>query len=196
MRQESWVVGVDEAGRGPLAGPVVVGAVCGTKEFFSDLSLDRDSKKLSAKKRQEWFEFIKKAVEAGQLHFSFSSVSPSVLDKRGLTNSMRLAVDGVLAQLPLEPDCDQILLDGNLFAPAKYQKQETVVRGDEKIKAISLASIVAKVMRDEMMCDLDQTYPNYGFARHKGYATEEHYLALLRHGRCPAHRLSYTRFLD
>src|SRR5690606_22641707 len=96
MRQESWVVGVDEAGRGPLAGPVVVGAVCGTEGFFSGLSLDRDSKKLSVKKRQEWFNFIKKSMEAGQLHFSFFSVSSSVLDKQGLTGSMRLAVGGVL----------------------------------------------------------------------------------------------------
>ncbi len=196
MKKETLVAGVDEAGRGPLAGPLVVAGVSASPLFLKEVSLDRDSKRLSPQKRQEWFEFIKTENKRGSLIFNYDVVSVEVLDDLGLTSSLSSSVSCVLDKLSLEKEKDFILLDGNLKAPKDYFNQETIIKGDETVVAISLASIIAKVVRDQIMINLSELYSEYGFDRHKGYATREHYLSLLRYGRCPVHRKSFTRFLD
>lgn len=196
MKKEILTIGIDEAGRGSLAGPLVVAGISASPLFLKEVSLDRDSKRLSPQKRQEWFEFIKTENKKGNLVFNYDVVLAETLDILGLTSSLSTSVSCVLDKLSLKKEKDLILLDGNLKAPKDYLNQETIIKGDETVVAISLASVVAKVVRDQIMIDLARLYAEYGFDRHKGYATREHYLSLLRYGRCPAHRKSFTRFLD
>ncbi len=190
-----YIIGIDEAGRGPLAGPVLLAAVKIKPNRLVDLPLDRDSKRLSVKERDHWFEIIKREAGQGNLDFVFTLAAATAIDQRGIVPCLSTATARVLCRLEATAS-DQILLDGNLRAPAEYLNQQTIIRGDETERVIALASIVAKVVRDRLMIRLDRHYPEYGFATHKGYATEEHYLALLRYGRSPIHRRSFTKFLD
>ncbi|MEX0919061.1 MAG: ribonuclease HII [Candidatus Paceibacterota bacterium] len=194
-QREQFLIGIDEAGRGPLAGPVVVGGVKIRSAVLAGLPPIRDSKKLTAKERENWFIWLKKENKNGNLFFAFSLAGHRLIDRRGIVYCLDLAVSRILQKIPVK-QADKILLDGNLRAPAGYKNQQTIIRGDETEGAIALASIVAKVTRDRLMTRLDKKYPPYGFATHKGYATENHYLALLQYGRSAIHRRSFTRFLD
>ncbi|OGF51446.1 ribonuclease HII [Candidatus Giovannonibacteria bacterium RIFCSPLOWO2_02_FULL_43_11b] len=184
-----YIVGIDEAGRGPLAGPVTVAVVAILKNSKIKLP-DRDSKKLSAKKREEWFQFFK---DNPLLKYSVSSVSHSIIDKRGISYALRLAVRRSIEKLEFRPK--MILLDGSLFAPQEYN-QKTIIKGDEKIPIIAAASIVAKVTRDRKMVRLAKKYPKYGFEMHKGYGTLTHRVMLKKYGLCEIHRKSFcTRLI-
>ena len=201
-----FLLGVDEAGRAPLAGPVAVGVVAVADGF--DVAREfpgiKDSKQLSELARERLFVELQKRVERGDARFRVSYGSHTEIDARGITIAVRRAVRrSVLALvrecknevrplgsgLKVEPRF-RILLDGLLYAPREYP-QETVIHGDDLIPIISLASIAAKVSRDRLMRRLAKHYPAYGFERHKGYATRAHYAALALHGPCAIHRMSY-----
>lgn len=201
MKRHKHIVGIDEVGRGPLAGPVAVGAVLIYAEHYRRVGklfpVIKDSKKLSAKVREEWFARIRDAEEAGFLATSVSFVSPSVIDKKGLSYSIRTALAKTLkgvTQIKDRPLFEaKILLDGSLRAPAHYKDQKTIIKGDEKELVIALASIVAKVTRDARMVKLGKKFPAYGFERHKGYGTRVHYSAIKKHGITSHHRKSFLR---
>lgn len=187
--KKRYVIGVDEAGRGPLAGPVVVGAVTGSN--IKILKNIKDSKKLSARQRENWKKIIKNNFEC---HHVF--ISHKTIDKIRIHNAVNLGVEKVLQKFSLRPrsgrakKANLILLDGSLRAPKKY-KQKTIIRGDEKIPLIAAASIIAKTSRDRKMLALHKKFPQYCFDRHKGYGTKLHYKKLKKHGPCPIHRNSF-----
>ena len=183
-----YLVGVDEVGRGPLAGPVAVGAlVLKTKTSFGEI---RDSKQLSEKQREEIFARIVAERQRGALDFSVAFVSHKMIDKQGLTWALRTATARSLKRLAI-PTGSKIFLDGGLRAPAHFKNQQTIIKGDEKIPVIALASIVAKVTRDRLVIRLAKKYPQYGFEKHKGYGTKTHYKAIKKYGLCPIHRRSF-----
>ena len=193
-----YLVGIDEVGRGPLAGPVAVGVlVMKTKSvkrfrlfYQKGETFLRDSKKLSEKQREEWFEIICAERQRGALDFSVSFVSHIMIDKRGLAWALRTATARALVRLAIPTD-SAIFLDGGLRAPEIFKNQKTIIKGDEKIPVIALASIVAKVTRDHLMIRMAEKYPQYGFERHKGYGTKEHFATIKKHGLCPIHRRSF-----
>ena len=184
-----YLVGIDEVGRGPLAGPVAVGVLV-MKENLKIFGKIRDSKKLSEKQREEWFEIICAERQRGALDFSVSFVSHIMIDKRGLAWALRTATARALVRLAIPTD-SAIFLDGGLRAPEIFKNQKTIIKGDEKIPVIALASIVAKVTRDHLMIRMAEKYPQYGFERHKGYGTKEHFATIKKHGLCPIHRRSF-----
>ena len=184
-----YLVGIDEVGRGPLAGPVAVGVLV-MKENLKIFGKIRDSKKLSEKQREEWFEIICAERQRVALDFSVSFVSHIMIDKRGLAWALRTATARALTRLAIPTD-SAIFLDGGLRAPEIFKNQKTIIKGDEKIPVIALASIVAKVTRDHLMIRMAEKYPQYGFERHKGYGTKEHFATIKKHGLCPIHRRSF-----
>ncbi len=191
------IVGIDEAGRGPLAGPVAVGAVKVYKldKFKKLVRGVRDSKKLSAEAREGWYKLAIEARQRGELDFHVALVSERVIDKQGISPAIRLGIKRCLTKLAVESG-DQIFLDGSLRAPAEFKHQQTIVKGDEKIAVISLASICAKVTRDRKMVSLAKKFPKYGFEVHKGYGTRAHYTALRKYGLTEAHRRSFLNKFD
>ena len=187
----SYVVGIDEAGRGPLAGPVAVGAVSiplnFNKNFFKSI---RDSKKLSSDDRDLWFELALEARKSGVLNFAVSLVSEKVIDRKGISYAIRLGIKRCLVALNV-PEDSQVFLDGGIKAPIEFRHQLTVVKGDEKIPIVSLASIVAKVIRDRRMVKLSKKFPEFDFHMHKGYGTSLHRRALEKYGSTVIHRQSF-----
>ncbi len=184
-----YIVGVDEAGRGPLAGPVTVGAVMApiNSQFFSGI---KDSKKLTAKKREEWFKILK---NNRKLRYSVVSISHSVIDKKGILYALKIAVARCIKKLEIKNS--KILLDGSLYAPKEY-RQRTIIKGDEKIPVISAASIIAKVTRDRHMVRLARKYPTYGLDVNKGYGTKRHCEILRKFGLTKIHRKTFcTRLI-
>jgi ribonuclease HII len=175
------IAGVDEVGRGPIAGPVVTAAVI-LDEPIEGL---RDSKKLSAKKREQLAEEIQKRAIA----FAYGRAEVFEIDQLNIHHATLLAMKRAVEALSIQPI--EVLVDG-LFAPKLTMPCQTVVRGDSLIYQISAASILAKVLRDSEMDTMDTLYPGYGFATHKGYATEKHREALQRLGACPIHRRSFA----
>ena len=181
----SPIAGVDEAGRGPCAGPLVIAAVILEDPFAPELSEVRDSKEVSEKKRDELFELIMKVA----LSVSVIRVSVQEIDERGVhaanLDGMRRAVKG----LTIEPA--YVLTDGYAIEGLALPNV-AVWKGDQVVTAISAASIIAKVTRDREMIALDAQYPQYGFAKHKGYITAAHTAALSVHGPCAEHRTSFS----
>ena len=189
MEDFKFIIGIDEAGRGPLAGPVCVGAV-GVKikdknEKIKILEGIKDSKKLSAKKREEWFKVLEECPEF-ECHHVF--VSHEAIDNFGIRKAVLFGVEKVLEKFSKKPDL--VLLDGSLNAPEEY-KQETIIKGDEKIPLISAGSIVAKVSRDRVMMNMHKKYPEYCFNEHKGYGTKKHFEKIIEHGFCEIHRKTF-----
>lgn len=189
-----WVVGVDEAGRGPLAGPVAVGVVMAPSRFnikkhFPGVA---DSKKLSPKKREALYTLLLAAARKGQVSFTVEFSSASLIDKVGLTKAISQAINRGVSRLTKNqgPSLITVLLDGGLRAPAQY-KQKTIIRGDANEPIISLASIAAKVTRDRLMCTFAKKFPNYGFDIHKGYGTKKHLTAVNQFGLCAIHRRTF-----
>ncbi len=176
------IAGVDEAGRGPWAGPVVAAAVVLNANRIPD-GLN-DSKKLSAAKRDMLFDDISAMAEVG-----VGIADVPVIDERNILQATMWAMAEAVRQLPMRPDLT--LIDGNR-APDVPCKTRTIVKGDAVSLSIAAASIMAKVTRDRMMVALDGQYPGYDFARHKGYGTAVHQAALGRLGPCPAHRRSFA----
>jgi len=175
------VAGVDEVGRGPLAGPLIAAAVI-LKGPMPGLA---DSKKLSPLKRKQWSLLIKEHAVA----YAYGRAEADEIDRINIHCATLLAMKRAVEALPIEPH--EVLVDG-LFSPVLTIPSTAIVQGDSLIPAISAASIIAKVLRDEEMVEMDSMYPGYGFARHKGYPTVAHRQALLELGPCAIHRRSYA----
>jgi len=179
---EGLTAGVDEAGRGPLAGPVVAAAV-----ILDDLKPIKglaDSKVLTARRRENLFDEIR----AKALCCSIAEASVEEIDQLNILQATLLAMRRAVEGLRLKPT--KVLVDGNRL-PVLDVLAEAIVRGDATVPSISAASILAKVQRDRWCVELDAQYPQYGFARHKGYGTAEHLAALRAHGACPEHRKTF-----
>lgn len=189
-----YIIGVDEVGRGPLAGPVAVGAVLVTSRMRARFRHIKESKQLPEKKREEWCARIKNA-SGEELRFAVSYVSAQVIDQKGIQHAIRLALKRSLQKLAVDPNECVVLLDGGLRAPEEYVRQRTIIRGDASEIAIAMASVVAKVSRDRMMVRLSKKFPQYGFAEHKGYGTQGHRDMIRLYGLSVLHRKSFcTRF--
>jgi len=197
-----FIVGIDEAGRGPLAGPVAIGAVIVKKDFNAKLVAaikNKDSKKLSHQKREIWFEQIKKWKKEGLLNYHVALVSNTIIDTEGISYAIKKGMAECLKKVMnqkgsgkkiLESEC-LILLDGSLYAPKEFLNQKTIIKGDEKHFQIGLASIVAKVTRDRKMEQMAEQFPEYGFEVHKGYGTDLHRKMIKKHGASEVHRKSF-----
>jgi len=181
----SCICGVDEAGRGPLAGPVFAAAVI----MPSGLIIEgvNDSKKISEKKRTELFDIIRERA----LAYGIAAVSESEIDSINILQATYLAMERAVASLDIAPDI--IFVDGNRLPPHLPCEGRTIVKGDALSHSIACASILAKVARDSYMIHLDEQYPQYGFAKHKGYGTAAHVDALRTHGISPVHRRSFLK---
>jgi ribonuclease HII len=189
----SQVVGIDEAGRGPLAGPVSVGVVKISERFNKDFFKGiKDSKQLTEEERELWYSLAKEAKKRGELDFKTALVSEKIIDKHGISYALRLGIKRCLYGLRIAEE-DQIFLDGSLKAPEEFKHQKTIIKGDEKIPVISLASICAKVVRDRRMVNLSKKFPNFDFHVHKGYGTGKHLKALREYGSTEIHRLSFLK---
>lgn len=198
----AFVIGVDEAGRGPLAGPVVAAAVCYKDPSFripeglgKEFALIRDSKKLSEKQREKMFDFIHE-----HFHVGVGIVNAETIDRVNILQAtflaMKSAVSQLMKKLPREAEeRGHLLIDGNQLLPSYSASQEAIISGDNIVKSIAAASIVAKVTRDRMMLEYDTLYPGYGFTAHKGYGTQVHMDALRHLGPCPMHRMSFKPVL-
>lgn len=190
-----YLIGIDEAGRGPIAGPVAVGAVVidlrRLKNYRRLLRGLKDSKQLSPAQRELWFSRLEELSGDGLLDFAVSFVGNQIIDQRGIVRAVRLAVSRSLSKLELSPASSLVLLDGTLTAPGRFVFQKTIIRGDETEPIIALASVAAKVVRDRKMLFWAKRYPDYGFAQHKGYGTKKHYHALLKYGPTSLHRLTF-----
>jgi len=211
-----YIVGIDEVGRGPLAGPVAVCAFLIKDDSFlknsdkNKLPKLKDSKKLSKIQREKWFDYCKSAKDEGLCDFAVCFVSPENIDKFGIAKCIQRALnqslDKVVSSEILFANCMRgenrlsqkespasyhIFLDGGLKAPEEFIYQETIIRGDELHPVISCASIIAKVSRDRIMINYAKVYPEYGFDKHVGYGTKAHYAAIKKHGQTPIHRKSF-----
>lgn len=178
------IAGIDEAGRGCLAGPVVAAAVILPTIFnLPDLN---DSKKLTAKKREELFILINKQACA----VSIGIIDNITIDKINILQATLEAMKQAVTKLPVKPD--YLLIDGNKTIESSDIKQKAIVKGDSKSVSIAAASIIAKVTRDKIMLELAQEYPEYGFSKNKGYGTEKHRESIFNYGQCPIHRKTFN----
>ena len=177
------IAGVDEVGRGPLAGPVIAAAVI--LDASNPVAGLKDSKKLTPKRREELAAIIKEKA----LCYAFGRAEASEIDKINILQASLLAMQRAVLNLSLQPA--YAMIDGT-FCPKLNCQTEAVVRGDQKIAEISAASIIAKVYRDREMIEFDALYPGYGFAAHKGYPAKQHLEALALLGPTPIHRLSFA----
>lgn len=187
-----WLVGIDEAGRGPLAGPVSVGVVV-VPESTDLLALFpklNDSKKLSEKRREELFARLQEEIKTGNISSLVTLASAPKIDAKGIAHCIREAIEHSLKKLVPNPKDHQVYLDGSLKAPKHYE-QETVIGGDALIPAIMLASVAAKVTRDRYMLQQAKLYPEYLFEQHKGYGTKLHMEKIREHGLCAIHRRTF-----
>ena len=230
--EAKYIIGIDEVGRGPIAGPVAVCAFLMKDNSFIDerfptcqtcgkLPKLRDSKKLSKKQREIWFEYLKVAKTEGFCDFAVSFVSSENIDKFGIAKCIQKALNESLAKVTSQemlfvrssdllaenyfsedgssarpsqkasPASFHVFLDGGLKAPKEFINQETIIRGDELHPVISMASIMAKVSRDRIMTNYAKEYPEYGFEKHVGYGTKAHYEAIKEHGQTSIHRKSF-----
>ena len=180
----SGICGIDEAGRGPLAGPVVAGAVILPKDC--EILFLNDSKKLSEKKREELFVEIQEKAIA----WNVGIVGPDVIDEINILQATYEAMREAIRGLSAVPE---ILLNDAVQIPKVEIPQVSIIKGDAKSVSIAAASILAKVTRDHMMAEYDEIYPGYGFAKHKGYGTAAHIQALKELGPCPIHRRSFIK---
>ena len=197
---KKYIIGIDEVGRGALAGPITVGAVLirtnhlNISSAYRSLGRLKDSKRLSAKQREAWFRYFKGHP---MVEFAIARVYPRQIEKMNISRAANLAahraykrlVAGCRSAAARSP----IFLDGGLFLGNGGQPKnaKTVIKGDEKIRAVAIASIVAKVSRDRSMHCLAAKYPAYGLGAHKGYGTKAHYKALKRHGPSEIHRMTF-----
>ena len=179
-----FVCGVDEVGRGPLAGPVVCAAVIMPLDDILE-GVD-DSKKLSAKKREALSELIMKKAVA----YRICLIEPEIIDEINILEATKLCMKNAVESLQIKPD--YVLTDGNMTLDISVP-QKSIVKGDSLSYSIGAASIIAKVYRDALMDEYDKLYPAYGFAKHKGYGTAAHIKAIKEAGICPVHRRSFTK---
>lgn len=191
-KQSKYLIGTDEAGRGPLAGPVVAAAVCFTAltdEITNALEILNDSKQLSEKQRVMLFDLIQKYAV-----FSITEISVEEIEKINILQAslkaMKISCANVMKQLD---ENVEIFIDGNKKIPNFDYKQKTIVKGDGTSASIAAASILAKVHRDNLMHKYAEKYPEYDFSKNKGYGTKKHVQAILEHGTTPVHRQSFLK---
>lgn len=180
-----YICGIDEAGRGPLAGPVVVGAVIMPKDSF--IEGVNDSKKVSEKKREKLYDLITEEA----ISYGVGIVDQNEIDEVNILNATKHAVTMAIEKLNVKPDL--ILVDALTNINTKGIPYKSIIKGDAKEYSIAAASIIAKVTRDRMMYEWDQVFPQYGFAKHKGYGTAAHIAALKENGPCLLHRKSFIK---
>ena len=179
------IAGIDEAGRGPLAGPVVVAGVIMPKD--SMIEGVNDSKKVSEKKREKLYDqIIEEAIS-----YSVAIIGQDCIDEINILNATKQGVTTVVEELDVKPDL--ILVDALTHINTKGIPYDSIIKGDAKCYSIAAASILAKVTRDRIMRQWDEIYPQYGFVKHKGYGTSAHILAIKEYGLCPIHRRSFTK---
>ncbi|HOM33293.1 MAG TPA: ribonuclease HII [Candidatus Paceibacterota bacterium] len=186
-KNDKFIVGIDEVGRGAIAGPLVLGAAAGylnnkNKKFLTGI---KDSKKLTFNQRLLWYKKFKDS----DLNFYCVFISNNFIDKYGMSKSLKEGVKRLLKKI--DKKIDLVLLDGGLKAPEKY-KQKTIIRGDDKVPFISAASIYAKVKRDLYMIRMDKKI-NYCFTDHKGYGTKKHFLLIKKNGISKVHRKTFLK---
>ena len=186
-RDYQLIAGVDEAGRGPLAGPVVAAAVILPKDYRNKEI--QDSKILTDLKREQLFVEIKNNA----LSYAIGVVGWKQIDNMGILNASKLAMRQAI--LKLDPSPDFILTDAVAINVTDIP-QKAIIKGDSKVFSIAAASILAKVSRDHLMMDYHKKYPKYGFGQHMGYGTEIHMNAIKKHGACPIHRMSFAPLSD
>jgi ribonuclease HII len=196
------IIGLDEVGRGSLAGPVTVGAVLlrpGVRLTAAAGLILRDSKKLSPRQREDWVRYVKKR---GDIPYAVASVSAKRVDQLNVARAANLAAGQALKKLIRKYGIDlrrtAIYLDGGLFLPLNldgFAQAKTIIKGDEKIPAVSLASIIAKVHRDRLMVAYHKHFPRYDFARHKGYGTRGHIHLVKKYGLSGLHRKTFCKFI-
>ena len=196
-----YIIGIDEVGRGPLAGPVCLCAVRVEAGMYKRLqkntnlpALGRDSKKLSKKDREKYAKVLKSLMSKRHFDTKFSyvicSVSNVVIDTKGLSFAIKKAISKCLLTPGVSWN-DTVLLDGGLKVPIEFKNQQTIIKGDEKHSVIAWASILAKVHRDNYMTKMAKKYQEYGFESHMGYGTKVHRDAIKKHGPSPIHRKSF-----
>lgn len=194
-----YVIGIDEVGRGPLAGPVTLCAFAVPQKNIKNFDLfgSKDSKKLSEQKREYIASELKQLAKLEKCFFTIASSSASIIDEQGLSRAIQKAVTQVLKKLEealmIHPGNMDIYLDGGLRAPIRYFRQHTIIHGDAIIPVIACASVLAKVHRDRLMDTYDREFPEYGFLNHKGYGTTEHYRAIKKYGTVPIHRKLFLK---
>jgi ribonuclease HII len=196
---KKYIIGIDEVGRGPLAGPIAFCAFLSPIDSLLKFSKDKkfipggnDSKKLKVKDREMWKIKIEELAKKNKWRWCVTWGTNKEIDKKGLSFVIKKCLESALKDLKLKPADCQIFLDGGLHIDKKYS-QETIIKGDEKELAIALASILAKVERDNLMIKLARKYPKYSFEKHKGYGTKMHCEAIKKHGPCAIHRKSFLR---
>lgn len=183
--QNLVIAGIDEAGRGPLAGPVVCACVVMPLEKEKMIEQVNDSKQLSSKKREKLYDEIVKVA----LDYAIIEIDEKTIDEINILNATKLGMKRALESLKIKPDIvllDAVKIDSNI-------RQENIIKGDTLSYNIAAASILAKVHRDRLMIKLSEKYPQYNFAKHKGYGTREHINALKIYGKCPIHRESFIK---
>lgn len=188
-----YVVGIDEVGRGPLAGPVCAGAVVIDKS--TDISpIIRDSKKMTLKQRELSFDF----VLGNSLACGVCMIDSKKIDEFGIQIAVRMAMEGALKEVEkmLGKRADYLIIDGNNVESIEGYSLEKINKGDTKQYSISAASVIAKVTRDRYMREISKKYPEYGFEKHVGYGTKQHIEAIRRYGICPIHRRSFSPIKD
>jgi len=189
----NYQVGIDEVGRGPLAGPVAVGVVKVPHDFDWNLIPGvTDSKKLTPERRAVIFARAKELRHLRLIDFAVSQVGAPAIDERGISHAIRLAMARGIARLELRPHNTSFRLDGSLYAPPVFT-QATIIKGDSLYPEIGLASIVAKETRDAYMRRIARRYNRYGFGEHMGYGTVAHRAAIRTYGLSPIHRVSYCK---
>lgn len=194
-----WVVGIDEAGRGPLAGPVVVATVTMLQNDYKKIRWQRydfelnDSKKISVQARIYWANIAKKWQKQGLIKYEISKKTAKQIDSIGISQCIYDCISASLSKLEIVPEQTQILMDGGLRAPTIYKNQKALIKGDQKEKIISLASVIAKVYRDAYMINQARKYKSYFWEENKGYGTRNHQKAIINKGISPLHRKTFLR---
>ena len=179
------ICGIDEAGRGPLAGPVVVAGVIMKEDSF--IEGVNDSKKVSEKKR----EILYDKIIAEAIAYSVAIIGQDIIDEINILNATKMGVTKVIEELSTKPEL--IIIDALEHIDTKGIPYESIIKGDAKCYSIAAASIIAKVTRDRIMRQWDEVYPQYGFSKHKGYGTKMHIEAIKQYGLTPIHRRSFTK---
>lgn len=179
------ICGIDEAGRGPLAGPVVVAGVIMPQD--SMIEGVNDSKKVSEKKREKLYDLILEEA----ISYSIAIIGQDIIDEINILNATKQGVKNVVEELEVKPDL--ILVDALTHIDTNQIPYDSIIKGDAKCYNIAAASIIAKVTRDRLMRQWDEIYPQYGFAQHKGYGTAKHIANIKEYGLCPIHRRSFTK---
>lgn len=202
-KAKKWIIGIDEVGRGPLAGPVTICAVVMNNKDYLKINWQKfeynlnDSKKMSVFARNYWAKIAKHWRKEGTIQYEIVSKSANMIDKNGISVCIKLCINNALLKLGFKQSDILVKLDGGLKAPAIYPNQETIIKGDQKEKIISLASVIAKVRRDRYMVLKSKEFGVYDWESNKGYGTKAHQIAIKNKGLTPLHRKTYLiKLLD